>query len=179
MKSVLLEDSELVARALAGDSSSYEALFERHRNSILSIVRSRCGDGALSEDIVQEAFIKAYLNLNKFNPRFSFGGWLMTIAQHLFIDYTRKIENQPKENESQITAICSEPTPEEHFIVDEDNRRLSEALNSLTPAYKTVIEMRFYQDMSYEEIARKLSLPIGTVKTHIHRARRAFIERLG
>lgn len=179
MKSVLLEDNQLVSQTLGGNSASYEALFERHRNSVLSVVHSRCGDGALSEDIVQEAFIKAYLNLNKFNPKYSFAGWLMTIAQNLFIDYTRKIENQPKDNESQIVAICPAPTPEENFIVGEDNRRLNEALNSLTPAYKTVIEMRFYQDMSYDEIAQKLGLPIGTIKTQIHRARRAFIERLG
>ncbi len=179
MKVVLLEDKELVKRALAGDSASYEALFERHRSSVLGILQSRCGDEALSEDILQEAFIKAYLNLEKYNPKYSFGGWLMTIAQNLFIDYTRKIENQPKQGEVELRSISSGPNPEEHFMVAEDNRRLNEALESLTPAYRTIIEMRFWRDLSYEQIADELNLPIGTVKTQIFRARRAFIEKLG
>ncbi len=180
MKAVLLEDNELVAKALQGDSASYEALFERHRVSVLGVLNSRCKDDALSEDLVQEAFIKAYLNLDKFDSRYSFAGWLMRIAQNLFIDYTRKSKNQiTKQGEEELLMIPSGLTPEQSFINKEDNRSLNEALERLSPAYRQIIELRFWQDLSYDEIAERLNLPIGTVKTQIFRARRAFIEHLG
>lgn len=179
MKAVLLDDNDLVQKALQGDSTSYEALFERHRGAVLGVLNSRCKDDALSEDLVQEAFIKAYLNLDKFDSKYSFGGWIVRIAQNLFIDYTRKSKNKPMQGSDELMQIPSGLNPEQSFISKEDNRRLDEALANLTPAYRQIIELRFWQDLTYEQIAEKLKLPIGTVKTQIYRARKSFIEQLG
>lgn len=179
MKAVLLNDNELVQKALQGDSTSYEALFERHRSAILGALNSRCKDDALSEDLVQEAFIKAYLNLEKFDSKYSFAGWLARIAQNLFIDYTRKSKNKKMQGSDELMQIPSGLNPEQSFISKEDNRRLNQALESLSPAYRQIIELRFWQDLTYEQIAAKLNLPIGTVKTQIFRARKSFIEHLG
>lgn len=185
MEIIFLNDNELVVRALDGDSAAYEALFERHRSSIRSMLQSKCsGDDALLadsyDDILQEAFIKAYLNLEKFDNQYSFAQWIFAIARNLFIDYTRRrthIEKWPLM--SQVGAICSAPNPEELVIAAQDHRRLRQTLEKLSPQYRAIIELRFWNDMSYEHISQKLDLPLGTVKTQVHRARLAFIKKLG
>lgn len=185
MEIVLLGDSELVERALCGDSSAYEALFERHRSSLRAMLQSRCsGDDAVLadsyDDILQEAFVKAYLNLEKFDPKYSFAQWIFGIARNLFIDYTRRNSHIEKCSLSaDIGGVCSAPNPEEQVIAAQYNRRLREAFERLSPAYRVIVELRFWCDMSYEQISEKLQLPLGTVKTQIHRARQAFIRELG
>lgn len=186
MEIVLLDDRELVRRSLSGDSVAYEALFERHRSSLHAMLASRCSGTSISkvascDDILQEAFVKAYLNLEKYDPQYTFAQWIFTIARNLFIDYTRRhvaLEPYSNENES-ADGACSAPNPEEQVIAKQDNRRLHAALERLTPSYQAIVELRFWCDMSYEQISERLSIPLGTVKTQIHRARRAFIRELG
>lgn len=179
MEIILQSDTELVNRTLHGESVAYEALFERYRSSILSMLLARCHDEALCDDLLQEAFIKAYLNLEKFNPAYSFAGWIMTIARNLFIDYTRRRGEAHNSVECTDSQVCTSPNPEQCYIDKEDNRRIRIALERLPAPYRTIIEMRFWRDMTYEQISEELGIPMGTVKTQIHRARRAFICILG
>ncbi len=174
----IIEDKELVRLTLEGDNSSFEVLFERYRDSILSMLRMRCGDNALADDLLQEAFIKAFLNLEKFDSSFAFGGWIMRIAQNLLIDYGRRVENRPKESAVDLDMPSESPNPEECFMGVEDNDRLNSALKRLNEPYRKIIELRFWRDMSYEQISEMLGLPMGTVKTQVFRARRAFIDNL-
>ncbi|MFI3299029.1 MAG: sigma-70 family RNA polymerase sigma factor [Rikenellaceae bacterium] len=180
MEVILLEDSELVERSLSGESACYEALFERHRGSLFAMLLKRSdGDRELSGDILQEAFIKAYVNLEKFDPKYSFAQWIKTIAKNLLMDHQRRVENRPKQNTENLEVIAPTPNPEEYFMGKEDKKRVARALDSLPEPYKTIIEMRFFRDLSYEEISEKLSIPMGTVKTQIYRARKLFIQLLG
>lgn len=175
----IITDGQLVERTLLGDDASFEILFERYSEGLLGWLRSRTSDLALSDDILQEAFVKAFLNLEKFDAKYSFAAWIRKIAQNLLIDHSRRAENRPKESASNLEVASETPNPEESFMGVEDNERLSCALNKLTPAYRKIIELRFFRDMSYEQISEKLSLPMGTVKTQVHRARKAFIDILG
>ncbi len=174
-----LKDSELVERTLGGCAQSYEALFERYRDSLLVMLRLYNSDCDLCDDIVQEAFIKAYLNLDRYNPDYNFGGWIVKIARNLLIDYTRRVENRAKESTEEIDIASREPNPEERFMRSEDSSRITRALDRLPDGYRQIIELRFRRDMSYEQISVELGMPMGTVKTQIFRARRAFIEILG
>ncbi len=174
----IVEDKELVRLTLEGDNNSFEILFERYRDAILSMLRSRSGDSALSDDLLQEAFIKAFLNLEKFDSSYAFGGWIMRIAQNLLIDHGRRVENRPKENALDLDVASESPNPEERFMGVEANERLDSALKRLSKSYRRIIELRFWKDMSYEQISEELGLPMGTVKTQVHRARRAFIDIL-
>ncbi len=179
MEIILLDDKELVGRTLRGDSTSYEALFERHRGALHTMLRRRTfGDKELSDDILQEAFIKAFLNLDKYDPKYSFEVWIKTIAKNLLCDHQRRAENRPKQNTENLEVVANTLTPEEYFMSKETRARVARALDSLSDNYRTIIEMRYFQDLSYELISEKLGMPMGTVKTQIYRARKAFIEVL-
>ncbi len=175
----VISDKQLVECTLSGNKESFEMLFERYRDAILLMLHQRSRDVALCDDILQEAFIKAYLNLEKFDSSYNFGGWITRIAKNLLIDHGRRVENRPKEDSCTIEILSQAMNPEEKFMSVEANKRLNDALSSLTPSYRKIIEMRFWRDMSYEQISEELNLPMGTVKTQVHRARRAFIDILG
>ncbi|MEF9950255.1 MAG: RNA polymerase sigma factor [Mucinivorans sp.] len=172
-------DLELVAQALAGNAASYGVLFDRYRSSVRSMLN--CRSSTLTDDILQETFIKAYLNLDKFNPLYSFPGWLLVIARNLFIDHTRRASRLALSSSlnADTSLIASKaPNPEEQVINSQNRRALELALEQLSPAYREILYLRFWSDMSYEAIAAELSLPLGTIKTRIHRARQALIALL-
>lgn len=172
-------DFELVGQALSGDSASYGVLFDRYRSAVRGMLN--CRSKAVADDILQETFIKAYLNLDKFNPLYSFPGWLLIIARNLLVDHTRRASRlDPALSVDAQTAVIASlaPNPEEQAINNQNRRNLERALERLTPAYREILYLRFWSDMPYEAIAEKLGLPLGTVKTQIHRARLALINLL-
>lgn len=178
-----MTDQELVARALDHDAAAFEQLFKRYKKDLLNLYQQRTGNNLSdASDILQETFIKVYLNLHRYNPEYTFSQWIHTIARNTFIDYTRKrkdnhlsIDNQswsgPRLNPPANTA-----NPEERMMQRQTGKELDKVLDKLSPRYKQMITMRFIQEYSYEEIAEKLELPLGTVKTQIHRAREKFYE---
>lgn len=173
-------DQELVAQVLGGDVAAWEILFDRHQASIRSLLN--CRNAGVADDILQEAFIKAYLNLDKYNPNYSFVGWLWVIARNLLIDHTRrapKIDEWVGLEGSAVAGVASSAlNPEEQAISAQNRRNLERALDSLDVCYKEVLVLRFWHDLPYEAIAERLQIPLGTVKTRIHRARAALIALL-
>lgn len=172
-----LTDQQLVERALGGEPAAYGILFDRYRSQLYSATLSRCGDHHDAQDIMQETFVKAYLNLCSYNSNYTFGQWIYTIARNLFIDYTRKKRSGSAvflDRDDHLNTPCDMPNPEECIISRQRTRQIDELLNSLPEHYRRMIELRFYMEYSYEEIAEKLGMPIGTVKTQIHRARERF-----
>ncbi len=171
---IILTDQQLVTLAHEGDSGAFEALFNRYRDAIYKIHLNRTnGDDA--DDLLQETFIKVFLNLDKYDTAYTFGQWAYIIARNTFIDYVRKrrgdlsIDTLP--GGSSVTPIASEASPEESFINHQRGMQLAGHLARMKPRYRKLIELRFFKEYSYEEIAEELSLPLGTVKTQIHRAR--------
>lgn len=179
MDSLEKSDFELISQALSGDASSYAVLFDRYRSSVRRMLD--CRSAALADDILQETFIKAYFNLDKFNPLYSFPGWLLVIARNSLIDHTRRASRlDPALSVDAQTAVIASmaPNPEEQAINNQNRRNLERALERLTPAYREILYLRFWSDLPYESIAQKLGMPLGTVKTQIHRARQALISLL-
>ena len=131
----------------------------------------RTGNAEDADDLLQETFIKVYMNLHRYSPEYTFGQWLYTIARNTFIDYVRKRQDDLPIDEKFSSPASNTPTPEESVINSQQRHQIELCIARLPENYRRLIRMRFFDEYSYEEIAVKLSLPLGTVKTQIHRAR--------
>ena len=173
---IIASDQQLIERVLDGDSSAFEHLFNRYRDSIHQLYLQKTGGNIDdSDDLLQETFVKVYLNLQRYSAQYTFGQWIYTIARNTFIDYVRRKRDDtvPIDNlrETGGLSTWSELNPEERMITHQNRARIEASLDRMPPRYKELIELRFFKEYSYEEIASHLNLPMGTVKTQIHRAR--------
>ncbi len=175
---IIASDQQLIERVLGGDATAFEYLFNRYREAMFQLYMQRTGGNRDdANDLLQETFVKIYLNLHRYKPDYTFGQWIYTIARNTFVDYVRKrrddlsIDNVQENRSSALTPTSVTPTPEENFINIQQRAQLEHHLERMTPRYRRLIELRFFREYSYEEIARELDLPLGTVKTQIHRAR--------
>jgi len=182
-----IEDSELIRSALKGDDSAFKRLMGKYHDAIFNFINRMVRDKQHVEDLTQEAFIKAFNSLNSFNDEYAFSTWLYKIATNNSIDYIRKKKLQMYSIDKPIDAGDSDYTfelPDESYEADKDiiskQRRqlLNDAIAELPPRYKKVIHLRHVDEKSYEEIAKELKLPIGTVKAHIFRAREILYRSL-
>lgn len=174
-------DEHLVETALAGDRRSFERLVRRHQRALVNHLYRHTGQRDLAVDLAQEVFLKVYLSLSSFDPKYRFTTWLYRIASNCAIDHLRK--KQPRtcplhpdpqdENADAPVRVLAgnEPTPHEVFRVREIQGRLDRAVQKLPPDYRQLILLRHRQHCRYDEIARITRLPIGTVKNRIFRAR--------
>lgn len=180
-----LDDRELVDRTLKGDLIAFDTLISRYKESIMQLYMQKTGGNTSdSDDMLQDTFIKVYLNIHMYNHYYNFNQWIFSIAKNTFIDFTRKqkntflsIDNQDS-SYSKISPISSAPTPEEQLILIQHNSELEHILSRMPQRYREVIVLRFFNEYSYEEIAEKSQLPLGTVKTLIHRARRELLDQI-
>lgn len=176
-----LTDIQLIEQTLGGNTTCYETLFGRYRHQLYAATLQKCGDEQDAEDIVQETYVKAYFNLPRYKSEYTFGQWVYTIARNLFIDFTRRRKSagttvsidrlSASGGGGDINPACDTLNPEERIISHQKSRQLDSLMAELPAHYRTMIELRFVGEYSYEEIAEKLAMPIGTVKTQIHRAR--------
>ncbi len=173
-------DRELVEQALAGNESAYQELLEKYRLALQRHVSRMVRDKAEVDDLVQECFIKAFTALNSYSSDYAFSTWLYKIATNHTIDYLRKkklptmsIDRPISAKDGDIEYELPDTTyrPDKHIVDDQRKQLLRDAIDALPPKYHRVIVMRHQQEKSYEEIARELDLPLGTVKAHIFRAR--------
>ncbi len=176
---IIAEDRELAQWAMEGNDTAFEYLFNRYREAISRLFAQRLDDGAEQvDDLLQETFIKVYINIHKYNPSYTFGQWVYTIARNTFIDFVRRRQDELSIDEHFFSPASTAPTPEESVIHLQQRHQIESYLDRLTPRYRQLIVMRFFEEYSYEEIAVKLSLPMGTVKTQIHRAREAMCRMI-
>ncbi len=168
---IALDDHALVRRVIAGDHAAFEYLFERYGKAIRRLFVQRMGSVAEVDDLLQETFVKVFVHLHRYNPQYTFGQWLYTIARNTFIDHVRKQQEDLTIDERFTAPAATTPTPEERVINEQQRTMIESHLDRMTPRYRRLIVMRFFDEYSYEEIAAKLNLPLGTVKTQIHRAR--------
>lgn len=173
-------DRDLVELALSGDESAYEALLDKYRLALQRHVGRMVRDKAEVDDLVQECFIKAFTALQSYSSEYAFSTWLYKIATNHTIDYLRKKKlptmsiDRPigaKDGEMEYELPDTTYRPDRHIVEDQRKELLRDAIDALPPKYHRVIVMRHQQEKSYEEIARELDLPLGTVKAHIFRAR--------
>jgi RNA polymerase sigma factor (sigma-70 family) len=172
-------DLMLVEKAKSGEEKAFASLMNRYRDSIYFMLLKMVNNPSDAEDLTIEAFGKAFHNIDSFTPDFAFSTWLFKIATNNCIDFIRKKLTSPSpvdqlaEDLDDLTVnIQSDlPDPEEVLINDQKIAVLRDIVNQLKPRYRRLIELRYYKEYSYEEIANELRMPIGTVKAQLYRAK--------
>ena len=172
-------DIELVQKAINGSEHAYSELMSRYRDAIYYMLLKMVNSPVDAEDLTIEAFGKAFKNLDQYTPNFAFSTWLFKIASNNCIDFIRKQkttlisldqDDHGRENISH-TIQSDGPDPEENMIKDQKAVIMREFVDQLKPRYKRLIELRYFREFSYEEIASELELPLGTVKAQLFRAK--------
>jgi len=177
-----LRDYKLVQLAVnVGDQKAYAGLMNNYKDSIYFMLLKMTNNSDDADDLTIETFGKAFKNLHQYTPDYAFSTWLFKIASNNCIDFIRKKRkftfsiNKSFETEDgveiahNIPALA--PDPEENFINKQKIKLMREVVEKLKPRYRILIEMRYFQEFSYEEIADELKLPLGTVKAQLFRAR--------
>ncbi len=163
-----------------GNQQAYAELLKLYREPVYFMLLKMMNNPDDAEDLTMEAFGKAFSNLEKYSPEYAFSTWLFRIAANNCIDYLRKKNNMPKCVDEDLFAMEVKlsdingglpPTPEEEIIEKQKIVTLRQAVDQLRPKYRELVELRFFQELSYEEIAIKLGITIGNVKIQIFRAK--------
>ncbi len=186
-----LEDRDLAALAAQGRESAYRELLSRYERPVFSLVFRMVRDRNTAEDLAQEAFIRAFNAIDSYNPSYKFSNWIFKIANNHTIDFLRKrkldtisIHGSPHADSAQEearTSLVVESTDErpDAFVENKElGSQIEQAIGSLRPEYRTVILLRHVEGYSYDEIAETMELPLGTVKTYLHRARNELKDHL-
>jgi RNA polymerase sigma-70 factor, ECF subfamily len=174
-------DAQLVERTLAGFEDGFRMLVARHQQRVYNLLARMLRNPALAEDLAQETFLKAYAHLQAFDPRYKFSNWLLRIAHNTAIDAMRRRGPQElsfddplpgKEGRFDDALVDPQSNESVRSLERGDLRRLLDAaLDQLRPEYRQVVVLRYQEDLGYEEIAEITGAPVGTVKSHLHRAR--------
>ncbi len=172
-------DLLLVAEARKGNEKAFASLMNRYRDSIYYMLLKMVNNASDAEDLTIEAFGKAFRNLDSYTPKFAFSTWLFKIATNNCVDFIRKKQLLPTPLDSlqdsmdnaTINLQSDLPDPEESLIIHQKITALKDIVSQLKPRYKTLIELRYFKEYSYEEISSELKLPIGTVKAQLFRAK--------
>jgi len=184
-------DKALAAKASAGHERAFRDLMTRYEKPVFSLVFRMVRDRSLAEDLAQETFIRAFTAIRSYNPSYKFSSWIFKIAHNLTIDHLRKrrletvsIHGAPDaltEEEQARTSLELEDTgelPDAYVENLELGTQIERAIGRLRPEYRTATLLRHVEGYSYQEIAEIMDLPLGTVKTYIHRARLELKEML-
>lgn len=179
-----LTDQEVVLRARSGQEAAYRELIRRYERPVFALLFRMVRDRELAEDLAQETFVKALNAIDSYRPEFKFSSWIFKIANNAAIDHLRRREldtlsldgspHAETPEAMQATALqigARQESPLDTVEAKELGTAIEAAIGSLRPEYRSCILLRHVEGRAYEEIAEILNLPLGTVKTYIHRAR--------
>ena len=179
-----LTDQEVVARARQGRETAFRELIGRYERPVFSLIYRLVRDRERAEDLSQETFIKVLNALDRYDPSYKFSSWIFKIAHNTALDQLRKkepdtlsldgsphAETAAEAEASTVTVTSDEPSPEDYAAHRELSGVLDKAISKLRPEYRTAIVLCHLEGRPYEEIAEIMDVPLGTVKTYIHRAR--------
>lgn len=172
------EDFILVKEAIAGDQKAYAELLGKYRDAIYFMLMKMVSNKQDAEDLTIEAFGKAFKNIKQYTPSYAFSTWLFKIASNNCIDFLRKskkadqaIDSPIDDNDYDILLQANVLDPEEKLIHKQKKKLMRTVVEKLKPRYRRLVELRYFKEYSYEEIAQELDLPLGTVKAQLFRAR--------
>ncbi|MFR9523831.1 MAG: RNA polymerase sigma factor [Rikenellaceae bacterium] len=168
---IIADDTTLVDAALGGDHRAFESLTTRYREAIYRLMLTRTGSSHDANDLIQETLIKVYLNLSRYNKAYTFGQWIYTIARNTLIDSQRRRHDDFSIDDRFSISDIKNPTPEQSVINGQDRGLIEASIEKLSAKHAELFRMRFLDEYTYEEIAERLQMPLGSVKTNIHRAR--------
>ena len=181
-------DFSLVEEALVGDEKAFAKLMSRYKDAIYFMLLKMVNNKSDAEDLTLEAFGKAFKNLQQYSPNYAFSTWLFKIATNNCIDFLRKrrgvyvsietnLENG--DNDMPVKLRSDDPNPEEKLIRIQKAILMRRIVHRLKPRYRILVELRYFREFSYEEIAKELNLPLGTVKAQLFRAREMLFKMIG
>lgn len=184
-----LRDYEAVKRARAGDDRAFAELHDRYRDTIFYMILRIVNNPSDAEDLTMEAFGKAFNNIGQYVPRYAFSSWLFRIAKNNCIDFIRSKKTSIVDYDSNVfvymegtSVSASLPSkaddPEEKLIAMQSVSRVQQIISKLRPRYRRLVELRYFKEYTYDEIAEELNLPMGTVKAQLFRARQMLQETL-
>lgn len=176
-----LEDFKLIDMAVDGDEKAYAKLLTRYKRPVYHMILKMVRNVDDTEDLTIESFAKAFKSLHRFKKDFTFSTWLFRIATNNTIDFIRKkrlktlsISNTYTDDDGQSVSIDVEdgrPNPQEVAIKGQKEELIQIFVNMLPAKYQKLVRLRYFNELSYEEIAQELEAPLGTVKAQLHRAR--------
>lgn len=167
-----VSDEKLVERIRSKDQELYAEIVKRYQDKLFRYARYMIRDDDKAADIVQDAFIKAYVNLQSFNTKKKFSSWIYRIVHNNTMNYIRKNKKEIRIGKQELTLSDDSDDQEEEFSKKEMNEMLSKGIDDLPIKYRSPLTLFYFDDQSYEEISDVLRLPIGTIGTRINRGRK-------
>lgn len=171
-----------VEQARAGDQAAFARLVTAYQGPVFNLAYRMLGNGGDAEDAAQETFLRAYDRLASYQPDRKFSSWILSIASHYCIDQLRRrrvpldsLDDQPTWRD----LPSDELEPEEAALVSEQEQALRRALKTLPPSYRLPVILRYWNDLSYEEIAEATQSTVSAIKSRLHRARLMLAESMG
>ena len=177
-----MEIKKQIEKAKLGDQVAFTFLLDNYWNEVYGFMLQRTENETDAEDITIETFSKAFDKIATYNPEFQFNTWLIAIAKNVHIDLLRKkksslfIDITDDEDNIAYNVADSSPSAEDKLITEQNLSRLLQFIKELKPAYQEVIQMRYFQEMSYQEIADDLNEPLNNVKIKLLRAKKLLAE---
>lgn len=181
-------DLALVEAALAGSASAYEQLLKEYRKSMYHMVLKMVRDADDAEDLTMEAFAKAFRHLPRYRPDYAFSTWLFRIATNHCIDFMRRKRLKTSSLSAALDLADGDTmlldardqnlNPQEALIRQQRMELVQRAVDLLPPKYARLVRLRYFDELSYEEVAQELKAPLGTVKAQLFRARELLLELL-
>jgi RNA polymerase sigma-70 factor, ECF subfamily len=171
-------EDEIIRLVRAGHSDVFANVVETYQKPVYNLCYRMLGDPYDAEDAAQESFIRALKNIKRYDPRRPFSTWLLSIAAHYCIDQLRKRRNKivSIEGNPDISLQELSPGPELATIMSEEQDRIRKILDTLSPTDRAAVILRYWNELSYEEIAQTLSLTVSAVKSRLHRSRQTLAE---
>ena len=183
-----MTDAELVAHARAGSQEAFRELVVRFERPVYSLVVRMVQDAATAEDLAQEVFLKAFRRLDTYDPERKLSSWLFKIAHNTTIDFLRRhapetvpLEAEKEDDRGSLSAVLSDESSESPAVAAERRdmgRALERAIARLRPEYREAVVLFYLEGASYQDICEATGLPLGTVKTNLHRARKELAQEM-
>lgn len=168
-----MNEDLLIKEAVMGDRRSFEVLFNLYSKQIKRSLVHLSGNEFDSNDLLQETFMKAYTNLDKYDPKYPFVVWLHTIARNTFLDYIRKnnVKNRILVVDSERVSELEVEDTDDNVVLNERSDMLMDKIAALEEKYRVVMDLRYRAGLDYKDIAKELDMSIDTVKTRLRRGK--------
>ncbi|WP_418263767.1 RNA polymerase sigma factor [Flavobacterium faecale] len=177
-----MEINAQIEKAKKGDQTAFTFLLNHYWNEVYGFMLKRTENETIAEDITIETFSKAFDKITSYNPEFQFNTWLISIAKNVHIDLLRKnksslfVEFTEKEDQKAYNIADTTPSAEDELITEQNLSQLLRFIKELKPHYQEVIQLRYFQEMSYQEIANAINEPLSNVKVKLLRAKKLLAE---
>ncbi|MBK0370821.1 RNA polymerase sigma factor [Flavobacterium agrisoli] len=177
-----MEINSKIEKAKKGDQNAFTFLLDRYWNEVYGFMLKRTENETIAEDITIETFSKAFDKISTYNTEFQFNTWLIAIAKNVHIDLLRKRKSNlfvsitDQEEQQAYNIADTAPTAEDTLITEQNLSRLLQCIKELKPHYQEIIQLRYFQELSYQEIALKINEPLSNVKVKLLRSKKLLAE---